>query len=257
MICNTHNSLAYEVLELERQFFGDVVCRASQQIDHFVALFQNIHLKRRSIRNQISLLNRVLFRDHKLRFCASKPSRNFTLTGTLLDGRGNCLGLTLVYMAIADRVNVPVRPMLYEGHIALCFEAEGQHYPVEVSRAGAILQGRLAELMYFGKGDGRVLTNLQLLAVHMSNQAAFVYAPTNDYETAQFLLESAVEVFPGYMAAWINLSALFIRLNELDKAVDSLDRVMNLSPSGPYLKHALAMMEQIVQGRLPSGHHIA
>jgi tetratricopeptide (TPR) repeat protein len=160
-------------------------------------------------------------------------------------------------MAVADLVGVPVRPKLYEGHIAVCLEVQGHSFPIEISRGGAILVGRVADKMYSGKGKGRVLTNAQLLAVNMSNQAAFVYAPQGEYKTAYSLLKCALEYFPEYIAAWINLAALFIRLDELDEAVDSLERVMNLSPSGPYLKHALAMREHIVQGRMPNGHHIA
>ena len=252
-----HNNLADEVLQLERQFSGDDIHQASQRIDHLVESLRNLNTKQRSFQHQIRSLNRVLFREHGLRFRASDPSRDFTLSGTLLDGRGNCLGLTTVYMAVADRVEIPVRPMLYEGHVAICFEVDGQFYPIEVSRGGAILQGRLADMMYSGKGMGQVLTNTQLLAVHMSNQAAFIYVPQDDFESAQSLLECAVDSFPEYTAAWINLAALFIRINEPDMAVTSLDRVLELSPSGPYLKHALAMMNHIVQGRIPSGQHIA
>ena len=257
MTCILRNNLADGILSLEKRFFGDSALIASQQLNDIVEELRSRNIEQQALPRQIRLINQVLFHEHKFRFRGSDPARNFTLTGTFLDRCGNCLGLTTAYAAIADRVGVEVQPVLYEGHIAVCFERNGMPYPIEVSRGGAILQGRLADLMYSGKGSKQVISNAQLLAVHMSNQAAFVYVPQGKYNSALSLLERAVDVFPEYIAAWINMTVLFVRLKMPERAATSLERVLDLSPSGPYLKHTLSMMEHVVQGKLPEDLHIA
>jgi hypothetical protein len=258
MTCRAYDRLEGDIFALEaRQFTAAEMCRASEQLDSLLDWLSERHFERYGGPEQVRLLSISLFREEGYRFRTADRGRGCSTAGTLLDRGGNCLGLTTLYVLAANFLNLPVRPVLYEGHIAAaCIDSDGCTLPIEVSRGGGVLQGRIADRMYSGYGDGRVLTDEELVAVHMSNQAAFVWVPRMDFRTALDLLSRSTELFPEYVGGWINLAALHIRCYESALAARALERVFELSPQGKYLHHAITLLESVVRGQIPREHHV-
>ncbi len=235
---------AARIFEHEREFCGELTDIASRHFHAMTDMCLELGIRRSSLVRQIHVINHTLFRKLRIRYGRSDPQSDFTLTQTVGLGFGNCLGLTVTYAAIAATLGVPVKPLLFEGHVAMCFELDGVSRPIEVSRGGSILTEIAARIMYKRKGRSQVISLRQLVAVHMANYAVFV-CTNRDYQNAIGVLERVVKEFPEYVGARINLASMFLYLGEQAQAKQHLDQAVSLAPKGPYLRQAMQMLEQI------------
>jgi regulator of sirC expression with transglutaminase-like and TPR domain len=257
MNCRKLSSLAWCILELEQSQFTIADCAAAtKQLHDLIETAHERGVAKLGLIQQIECINRLLFREKRFRFRSHDRNRAITLMGTLIDLSGNCLGLTTLYMSIATHLGIAVRALLYETHITVCIEKHGRIQPIEVSRGGIMLRGRIKKQVYGDSGNFRVLNDEQLLAVQLSNRAAFVYAPLKAYTEAVGLLDRAIRTFPEYTPAWINLAAIFLRMNDSNRAARTLERVFDLSPSRSQLRQAIEMMDCLVTGKIPADYHV-
>lgn len=196
-----------------------------------------------SAARQIDTLNGLVFSELGLRFRWSSPSRDFALIPTLRDRAGNCLGLTTAYVALAQALELPVQALLFERHMAAAYVGIAGPLHIETSRAGVVLCGQSARRMH-GTRAGRLLQDEELLAVHLSNMAAFILIPAGQSPHALGLLDAAVTLFPDYVAAWVNRGALLISMGRTGAAADAMERALNLDPGPQTLRtiHRMADM---------------
>jgi len=167
------------------------------------------------------------------------------LTSTLLKKRGNCLGLTTALLAVGSRVGAAAMPLLFDGHICACLFEGNERVVIECSRGGALISERLAMRLH-GESRGRLLTDEELLGVHLANRAAFVLVPRGKTDAAMRSLDQALEAFPDYVGGRINRATLLIRMGLLDEASAELDRVIRLEPGPGYRRVARDLLGQLI-----------
>jgi tetratricopeptide (TPR) repeat protein len=169
----------------------------------------------------------------KLRVVDRFTSSEFTLCNTLLSGKGNCLGLTTVYIAISEILNLPFRPVLYEGHMAIVLLGNNFPFYFDATRTNIPVCDKLAHKL---KTDHhRILAMDEFAAVHLSNQAIF-FARHGFMDDAIFLIDSALEIFPDYTAGWINRAVVMKKLDNVKEMQRSLDKAKSLNPGIRYSK---------------------
>lgn len=193
---------------------------------------------------QIHALNKLVFSELRLRFRWEVPGRDFAVIPTLHDRAGNCLGLTTVYIALAKALSLPVQPLLFDGHIAAAFVGSEEPMHIEPSRAGAVLTVQIARRMRSGR-VGRILSDEELLAVHLSNRAAFVMTPAGQLEQALGLIDASLTLFSDYQAAWVNKATLLLILNRQRDAIEAIERALNLNPGSETLATIGHMADQL------------
>lgn len=186
--------------------------------------------------------------------CQISTERGFTLTGTLLDQSGSCLGLTTLFVCLSQKLGLDFRPYLYENHIAVTlgqiFDSHSfydeilgaashrkMNFPVhiEMTLRGELLLARHRQHM-FGEPVtfGPILNEEQFLAVHFSNRAAFVLTPCGYYDDALYLLDAALELYPEYVAAHINRAAIYCEIHNWEQMRVALEKAETFAPQWQY-----------------------
>jgi tetratricopeptide (TPR) repeat protein len=228
----TSFSLTDVLFRTEASQFDPSECQQAREL--FGAMVEGLHTDRaRSPRAQVRALSQAVFGRLALRFRRQPASEAFTLCGTLLRGGGSCLGLTTLYVCASELLGWPLRAALFENHIAVAHCGSNPPLHVETTRRGAVLSEYWTAKM-FGAPASPCLTSEQLLAVHLSNRAAFVLTPLGRLDDAAYLLDAAVELFPEYMAAWINLASVHIEREDFSQAAECLRQVEALNPGPKY-----------------------
>lgn len=228
------------LFHIDQGQFGAEVCRRAR--DHFEGLVTRLLVSRAGTRQgriSAAALDRLLFRREQYRYEREPRREVITLTATLERKKGACLGLTALYYALADRLSVPIRPIIYEGHIAACWTATNPPQHIEVSRRGMRVPHRTAQRLYRASpGYPIVLAKMQFIAVYLSNYAAFALMPQGRLLEAIGLLDLAVELFPAYTGAWINRSSLLLLLDDRRRARESIGHAAGLRPGSRFYEAA-------------------
>jgi hypothetical protein len=116
-------------------------------------------------------LNAVVFGELGFqREIESGATRFFTLPSVLHDRRGSCLGLGALYLAIAERIGVPLDGVLLPGHFFVRTRGPLAHN-VELLRRGEAMPDDWYRKKYgpwpgTGSAYGRPLTAMELAAIH-------------------------------------------------------------------------------------------
>jgi len=239
-------ALSDAVIRFEsRDYTADAIEEAESYLEQLVASAHRRLVHCDTAFEEATLIKVAVFRE--LGLCARREPlrRRFTLTNTLLKHGGSCLGLTTVCVAMGEALGLSLRPMLFEGHIAVAHAGSIPPLHIEPTRHGSLLSPEASLILYGGPiGTNRgLLDNSQFLAVHFSNHAAFVDAADGRLEDAASLLDAAVRLYPDYQAAWINKTVVSLALGERRMAEDSLNRLISLTPGPRYQQVADGLAE--------------
>ena len=235
------------LFHLDKAQFGSFACsQAQNEFETLVDSLQTEQIGQMRFRHQIAILKRHVFEKRGIKYGACPRDEVITLTGTLLNKQGACLGLTALYFALADVVSICIRPLLYEGHITTCHAGVAPPQRIEVSCRGAVLSEKITKKRHHaGSSQPLVLTKEQFVAVYLSNQAAFVFAKQGNLIKALETLNLAIDLFPTYYGAWINRASVLMLAGNSEGARDSLERVFNLNPKGRFRETANLLYEKL------------
>ena len=234
----------------ERHQFGSGCNVAVECLDGLAAKCHR-RIRSRQPADVLKIVLSVLFREERFRFGYGNAAECFSLTSTLLNKRGNCLGLTTLLVGLGSRFDLPLKPLLLEGHVCACLIEAHERVVVETSRGGALLTERLAKRLH-GESSGRLLSDEELLAVHLSNRAAFVLIPHGEKVEALRKLDQALELFPDYVGGRINRTTLLVQMGQVEEAAAELERVFRLEPGPRYQRVAKNLLGQLIAHAVPS-----
>ena len=86
----------------------------------------------------ISAMTRVLFEEEKFVYdLATGNPDNYLLDRVLAWKRGNCLGMTVVFLALAERLDIPLGSVYVPSHCFVRYEGNGARINVETAMGGA------------------------------------------------------------------------------------------------------------------------
>ncbi|MFP4056575.1 MAG: tetratricopeptide repeat protein [Candidatus Brocadiia bacterium] len=127
-----------------------------------------------------------------------------TIDSVLDDRRGNCLGLSVLYLCAAQKADMAFRMLAVPGHVLLGYDDGRQRFHVEPSMMGLIFRGGVGRRL--GPKGGiypRVLSHPQAIAVMLSDLGALLGAQER-YEEARDAFVRALEVDPQNAEAYFN-----------------------------------------------------
>jgi tetratricopeptide (TPR) repeat protein len=168
----------------------------------------------------------------------------FTLSGTIINRSGSCLGLTTLHIALGEMVGFPMRSALFEGHIVPVYMDGEIPIFIETTRRSSTMYEHSIRQLH-GKPI-KILSHDEFLAVHLSNRATQIYARIGLMDDAIFLIDSALEIFPDYTAGWINRAIIMKQIDNIKEMRRSLDMAKSLKPGIRYTKS----IEQIENNNL-------
>jgi len=147
------------------------------------------------------------------------PRWGSRLPGVLRGDYGNCVGRSTLYLAVAERLGLPLRPYVLPAHVYVTWEEEGFRRNIETTDGGRERPG-----------DGTPVGRRGVLSILLSNQAALL-VDAESYVEALRCAEGAVALDPVNAAG---LSARAEATWQTDLDADprpDLDRAAEIVPS--------------------------
>ena len=191
---------------------------------------------------KLEALRTLLFRIEQYQLPEKDSAADFLLSGVLKNKRGNCLGLSVLCLALAERAGlklfgVPVPSRLSgAGHLLVRFDDGTHRENFDPTQEGAAFpDDHYKDLFKLRPEDlksGYILGNasrkdvLCILLVNLGGSRVEGDAPL----TALPLLEQAIAMKPNYANAFNNLGAAKLRMSDVSGAVAAYNKALDLQP---------------------------
>jgi tetratricopeptide (TPR) repeat protein len=184
----------------------------------------------------IRQINRFIFQEMGFRFpphsVHAKDIDLYTFLPSVLDSRqGVCLGVSILYLCLAQRINLPLEIITPPGHIYLRYPLEEGHLNIETTARGI----HLPSDVYLGINT-RQLQNRTLketIGWSFVNQASVSWGK-KDYAKAVTIYEKALPYLPNdpLLRLFLGMNYLFIGKKKEGKEL--------LTKVDPMLEHAVS-----------------
>jgi tetratricopeptide (TPR) repeat protein len=181
----------------------------------------------------VSAFRRVLLVEERFTYDKSSADPgNYLLESVLARRKGNCLGLSLLYLALADRLGVPFRGVYVPSHCFVRYEGNGVRVNVEFAEGGA----SWADDRY--RREFRIpparpylqsLVPAEMLGVFLKTLGAG-YSRKGREEDALRLYDEAGRLYPGLPDVHYNAGVSLQRLGRHEEAIGKYRRALDLDP---------------------------
>jgi tetratricopeptide (TPR) repeat protein len=225
---------------------GDAIVRAFSSLQDIVAAVEQRH--RRTRGDVADDINAVVFGEFGFqREIESTASRFFQLSSVLGDRRGSCLGLGALYLAIGERIGVPLDGILLPGHFFVRTRGPGGHN-VELLRRGEAMPDEWYRKKYRPWPENRSayfrpVTVSELGSIHWYNRGNDLRA-AGDLGAAEQAFARAAQEFPGFAEAHASLGAAQQRRGAFAEAEASYRAAARAWPDLPGLAHNLELLQE-------------
>jgi Tfp pilus assembly protein PilF len=184
-------------------------------------------------RQVVSTLNRFLFVEEGFRYdpVAGDPE-NYLLDRVLERRQGNCLGLTMLYLALAERLGLPLRGAYVPSHCFPRYEDGAVRINIECADGGAERSDATYARDFRIRGDGPYLRSLgkrEMIGVYLKSLGA-AYSRRGMDEQALWLYGAASEFYPGLPDVHFNAGVSHHKAGRVDEAIVHYRRALFLDP---------------------------
>jgi tetratricopeptide (TPR) repeat protein len=184
----------------------------------------------------------------------SSATRFFDPTAVLTQRRGSCLGLGALYLAVAERVGMPLDGILLPGHFFVRTRGPRQHN-VELLRRGEAMPDDWYRQKYGpwpGPGSAylRPVTTAELIAIHWYNRGNDLRAQ-GDAAGAELAFRRAAAGFPAFAEASASLGALLQARGALAEAGDAYRAAARAWPDLPGLAENVERLRRQLRAATP------
>jgi tetratricopeptide (TPR) repeat protein len=181
----------------------------------------------------VDAFNRVLLKEEGFTYdrVAGDPE-NFLLGSVLSRKKGNCLGLSMLYLALADRLSVPFRGVCVPSHCFVRYEGKDGSRNVEFASHGeGWRDDRYRREFRIGAGRPylRSLDRNEMLGVFLKSLGA-AYSKRGRDEEALRLYADAIRFFPGLAEGHFNAGVTLQRMGKPGEAAAAYRLALSLDP---------------------------
>ncbi|MGZ8429432.1 MAG: tetratricopeptide repeat protein [Candidatus Deferrimicrobiaceae bacterium] len=181
----------------------------------------------------IAALNRFLFVEEGFSYDrVSGNTDNYLLDRVLGRKQGNCLGLTALYLLLAERLSLPLRGVYVPSHCFVRYEGDGVRINIETGEKGADRKDEIYSRDFGLTGRGpylRSLGNKEMIAVYLKSLGASCSRKGMEDRALRLYREAAV-FSPGLPDAYFNTGVSFQKKGLLDEAIGQYRRALELDP---------------------------
>ncbi len=195
----------------------------------------------------------------------------------VLNARGSCMGTALLFLLLAQRLQVPMYGVVMPGHFFVRYDDDsvtlniepnraGWHYTdsayrakyrldahpwytmhnLTAQKAGAIFMFNVANILR-QKGKLRAAKRMYRSSMTLFEEYAPLYgncaitcAAQGDIDEAIQMLEQVTRMRPGAAKGYVNLGALYLRSERFEKAVSTYRRGLRSCSDSTALMHGLS-----------------
>jgi len=181
----------------------------------------------------IYAITKVLFEEEKFVYDPSTGNPElYLLDRVLARKRGNCLGMTVVYLALAERLGIPLGSVYVPSHSFVRYEGKGARFNVETAMEGAERNDEWYAKKYNLKEGSpylRTLGRRDMIGVYLKTLGA-AYSRKGMEEGALRVYREAALFSPGLPDAYFNAGVSYQKLGRNEEAIDQYRRALALYP---------------------------
>ena len=162
---------------------------------------------------------------------ASDPG-NYLLEAVLARKKGNCLGLSMLYLSLAERLGVPFRGAYVPSHCFVRYEGDTIRRNVEFAEGGAPWEDERYRREFRIRPDApylRSLTPSEMLGVFLKTLGAG-YSRKGREEDALRLYDEAERLYPGLPDAYYNAGVSLQKMGRHDEAIGKYRSALDRDP---------------------------
>jgi len=191
-----------------------------------------------SAQSQVRALGECVFTRHAIR-----PSRdlddpcNLFPSSVLARKQGYCVGIAALYIALAERLSLPIYAVATPSHVFLRYDDGTTRINIETFESGApisddryVFEQRIAPASIRRGIFLRDLTPSEFLA-QVHNNLGVIYSERGDYPAAAREYDAALDLLPKFPAAFYNLGNDLLRSGEYPRAARVFTRSLKLNPN--------------------------
>lgn len=184
-------------------------------------------------RGAISVLNRFLFVEEGYTYdCVAGNPDNFLLDRVIANRRGNCLGMTSLYLLLAERLSLPLHGVYVPSHCFVRYEGNGVRINIETGEKGSERGDGWYSRDFALSGERPYLRSLggkEMIGVYLKSLGA-AYSRKGMEDRALDLYRAAAAFYPGLPDAYFNAGVSFQKKGMLDEAIAQYRRALDLDP---------------------------
>jgi Flp pilus assembly protein TadD len=191
----------------------------------------------KSPRKLTGLLNDYIFRERGYAAVGEGGGQATFLIHVLLQhGKGDCSGLSTLYLALAERLGIPLFGVLVPGHLFVRYESDGTTVNVEPTQAGARHWNVTYAIGYSvprtdaaGSFYMRSLTKREFLGTLLSD-LGYALGRQRKFEEAVQADRRALGINPNFGVAWYNLGLALWGQGKPHGAVEAYRKALAINP---------------------------
>ncbi len=186
----------------------------------------------------VETLNRMIFGRLGIRASADlKDPCNLLPSRVLERKQGYCVGIVAVYLALAERLGLPIYAVATPSHVFLRYDDGGTRTNIETLQGGTnfpdeqyILEQKIPEESIHRGVFMRNLTTDEFLA-QVHNNLGVIYSERKDYEKAATEYERALDLDSNLPVACYNYGNDLLRARKYRRAARLFSKSLRLYPT--------------------------
>ena len=188
----------------------------------------------------VEILRKVIHEEGRYRYTEAldpaglpvNPAELF-LHGLLQTRRGYCMNLSLLYLILGERLDLPLVGVPMPNHFFVRYDSSQYRVNIEATEGGTAFPDSFYEQRFgVAKGSKYFLTNLnkkQTLGAYFSNVGLVMYRAAKP-EIAIFYLEQSASINPQSIDALNNLGNVYSELKQHNKSIHAYERALKADP---------------------------
>ncbi|MBL7189531.1 MAG: tetratricopeptide repeat protein [Phycisphaerae bacterium] len=185
----------------------------------------------------IPVINDYLFNELRFKSIAEANDPNSLFLHTVMDEkRGYCLSLSVLYLAIAERIGLPLYGVVVPGHFFVRYDDGRMRFNIETTSNG----GTASDEHYINKfnvppgGNDSIymknLNKIQTLGCFFNNLGNS-YSDVGNMDAALMAFEQAVEINPTLSESRANLGNIYLKKDLVREAIDEYLTALQINPN--------------------------
>ena len=188
----------------------------------------------------VAILRKVIHQEGGYRYTDAldpagmpvNPAELF-LHGLLQTRRGYCMNLSLLYLILAERLNLPLYGVPLPNHFLVRYDSPEYRVNIEATEGGTAFPDSFYEQRFGVTGDSKYfLSNLgkkKTLGAYFSNVGLVMYRAAKP-QAAVFYLEQSADINPQSIDALNNLGNIYSELKQHDPSIHAYERALKADP---------------------------
>jgi len=187
----------------------------------------------------IPIINQYLFEELAFKPIAHANDPNDLFLHSVMDRRqGYCLSLSVLYLALGERLGLDLHGVVVPGHFFVRYERGRTRFNIETTSQGVSPPDEHYITKFNVPDDSRDSVYLKNLTKRQTigcffNNLGNVYSEIGNVDTAQVALERAVAINPALSESRANLGNIYLQKGRAQDSVRQYRAALQLNPGDP------------------------